>query len=130
MKSETVHRRKDHELPRCIREWGWSFHHVGIPATEERRGETFIEGLKFYVSGFYENPFGAERMRFEPDSPVHELIRTIPHIAFVVEDLERELSDRGFTLLSPVSSPSEGVRVEMIVWDGVPVELMEFHGGR
>ena len=101
---------------------------MGIPVTEKREGEAYIDGLKFYVSGFSENPFGAERMRFEPDSPVHELIRKVPHIAFVVEDLEREIADKGLTLLSPVSSPSEGVRVAMIVWDGVPVELMEFHG--
>jgi hypothetical protein len=65
-------------------------------------------------------------MRFEPDCQVHELIRTVPHIAFEVDNLEEAL--RGYTLLGGISSPSQGVRAAMIVDDGAPVELIEFSG--
>ena len=57
---------------------------------------------------------------------VHELIQTVPHIAFVVEDLDFELATRGFTILTKPNPPSEGVRVAMIEHNGVPIELIEF----
>jgi hypothetical protein len=65
-------------------------------------------------------------MRFEPECPVHPLVRTLPHIAFEVDDLEKAL--KGCTMLGSISSPSPGVRVAMIVDDGAPVELIEFSG--
>ena len=77
-----------------------------------------------YVSGFDESPYGVEWMRFEEASPVSELVRAVPHIAFEVDDLERALE--GKTLIGTPSSPSGGVRVAMILHNGMPVELMEF----
>ena len=46
------------------------------------------------------------------------------HLAFEVDDLEAALE--GKQILAPVSSPSEGVRVAMILDNGAPVELLEF----
>jgi hypothetical protein len=66
-------------------------------------------------------------MRFEPDCPISELIRTVPHIAFEVDNLDAEI--RGRELLGRVSEPSEGVRVAMIIDNGAPVELLEFRKG-
>jgi hypothetical protein len=63
-------------------------------------------------------------MRFDPECPVSELVRTVPHIAFEVDDLEAALA--GHTLLGEISSPSEGVRVAMILDNGAPIELLEF----
>ena len=77
-----------------------------------------------YVSGFNSSPFGVEWMRFEPGSPVSELIRTVPHLAFEVDDLERALA--GKELIGEPSSPMVGVRVAMILHNGMPVELLEF----
>lgn len=48
----------------------------------------------------------------------------LPHVAFEVDDLDAELE--GKEILSPPSSPSEGVRAAMIVHDGAPIELIEF----
>jgi hypothetical protein len=116
--------RQDYELPAAIKEWGWQFHHMGIPSAIERPGEKYIPHLKMYVSGFETSPFGVEWMRFEADSPVHELVQTLPHIAFVVDDLEDAIKNR--ELLSGPDSPSCGVRVAMIEHNGAPVELMAF----
>jgi hypothetical protein len=80
--------------------------------------------LKIHVSGFESSPYGIEWMRFEPDCQVSELVRTVPHVAFEVDDLESAIE--GKTLLGEVSSPSEGVRVAMIVDNGAPVELIQF----
>jgi hypothetical protein len=77
-----------------------------------------------YVSGYEDSPYGIEWMRFEEGSPVHELIRRVPHLAFVVDDLDAALEGR--EVLTPPNEPSGGVRVAMIVENGAPVELMEF----
>lgn len=62
-------------------EWGWRYHHVGIPTAGKKAGEVYIPHLKSYVSGFPESPFGVEWMHFEEDCPLHPLVRTVPHVA-------------------------------------------------
>jgi hypothetical protein len=116
--------RKDHELPSVISREGWQFHHVGIPTKDPKPNEYYIEHLKVHVSGFETSPYGAEWMRFEEDSLISEIIRNIPHIAFEVDNLEQALDGR--ELLSEISSPSPGVRVAMIIDNGVPIELLQF----
>lgn len=119
-----VMKRKNHESPEAVSRWGWRYHHIGIPTGERKRGECYIESLKIGVSGFATSPFGIEWMRFEKGSPVSDLVRTVPHIAFEVDDLEAALADLGVG--AEITSPSRGVRVAMIVHDGAPVELIEF----
>jgi len=63
-------------------------------------------------------------MRFELDCEIHELIREVPHVAFEVDNIEKAI--RGFEVIYPINSPSEGVRSAMIVDDGAPIELIEF----
>lgn len=116
--------RREHEPPLAVAEWGWRYHHMGIPTKIPLPGEVYLEEYGMYVSGFSSSPFGVEWMRFEPGSPVSELIRTVPHIAFEVDDLERALA--GKELIGEPSSPMVGVRVAMILHNGMPVELLEF----
>lgn len=118
-----VHR-NDHELPDVIAKRGWRFHHVGIPTDTPRPGEQYLKEYKMYVSGFETSPYGIEWMRFEPGSPVSELVRTIPHVAFEVDDLDIAL--KGQTIIGEITSPSPGVRVAMILDNGAPIELMTF----
>ena len=116
--------RKDHEQPAVIAKYGWRFHHMGIPTNTPRPGEQYLEDWKMYVSGFQTSPYGIEWMRFEEDSPVSELVKTVPHLAFEVDDLEIALEDKH--LISDVYSPSEGVRIAMIIDNGAPIELLNF----
>ncbi len=117
-------KRKDHEPPAVIAKYGWRFHHIGIPTDIHRPGEQYLKHLKMYVSGFETSPYGIEWMRFEEGCTISELVRTVPHIAFEVDDLEAAVE--GKELIGQVSSPSQGVRVAMIIDDGTPVELLEF----
>ena len=120
----TLAHRLDHQLPAAVEQWRWQYHHLGIPTEETRPNETYIQELGMYVSGFQTSPFGVEWMRFEPSSPIPELVQTVPHLAFVVDDLEAAL--QGHDILIAPNSPSEGLTVAMIVHDGAPIELMEF----
>jgi hypothetical protein len=117
-------KRKDHEPPSVVSKNRWRYHHMGIPTTVPRENELHIARLGIHVSGFDTSPFGIEWMRFDPGCGISELVQTVPHIAFEVDDLESAVS--GLTLLGPITSPSPGVRVAMIVDNGAPVELLEF----
>jgi hypothetical protein len=116
--------RKDHEFPAATAHDGWRYHHLGIPTRIPRPGEKHLPAFGLHVSGFETSACGIEWMRFEDGSPVPELIQTVPHLAFVVPDLEAALA--GKEILTGINSPSEGVRVAMIVEGGAPIELMEF----
>lgn len=63
-------------------------------------------------------------MRFDTDCPIPALVRTVPHVAFEVDNLDIALEGR--EILTPPNSPSDGVRVAMIVDHDAPVELIEF----
>lgn len=102
------------------------YHHLGIPTDRELPEEDHIAALKIYASGFMDSPYGVEWVKFDPDCPTHELVKTVPHVAFVVDDLEAALA--GQEVLVPPSSPSPGVTVAFIVHNGAPVELLQFDG--
>jgi catechol 2,3-dioxygenase-like lactoylglutathione lyase family enzyme len=118
--------RENYQPPVAIEKWRWRYHHIGIPTNTPAPGERYIPHLKLYVSGFDSSPFGIEWMRFDEDCPVSDLVKTIPHIAFEVDDLDKELGKPGLKIISGPSEPSEGVRVAMIEHNGAPVELIEF----
>ncbi len=99
------------------------YHHLGIPTSIVRKNEVYLEKFKVYVSGFEESPYGIEWMRYEPDSPVNELVKTVPHVAFKVDDLEKELIGKDILIMP--NSPSEGVRVAFIIDNGAPIEFIE-----
>ncbi len=116
--------RQDHEPPGATARWGWRYHHTGIPTTEQKPGEEYVAQFKMYVSGFPESPYGVEWMRFEEGSPIPELVQTVPHVCFEVDDLDEAL--QGKQVLTPPVTPSPGVRAAMIVDSGSPIELIEF----
>ena len=102
------------------------YHHMGIPNAEDREGEIHLPEFGMHVVPFDTNPFGIEWIRFEVDSPIPELVKSIPHVAFQVDDLEAAMA--GHEVLIAPNSPSDGVRVAFIVHDGAPVEFLEFVG--
>jgi len=116
--------RKGDEPPAATSVHGWRYHHIGIPTDVPRPGERYLERFKMYVSGFETSACGIQWMRFEPDSPVHALIRSVPHVAFEVDDLQAAIERK--EILTPPNSPSAGVTVAIILDSGGPVELLEF----
>jgi len=116
--------RQSHEAPLAVARLGWRYHHLGIPHAEPRAGEEHLEHLGIHVCGFETSPYGIEWIRFDPHCPVPDIVRTVPHVAFEVPDLDKALEGRQI-LIAP-NAPSHGVRVAFILDDGAPVELLEF----
>jgi hypothetical protein len=118
--------RYEHEQPESIEKWGWKYHHLGIPTEQIMPDEHYLPQFRFYVSGFGTSPFGIEWMRFEKDSPIDQLIQTVPHLAFEVADIDYELAEHHLKVLTSPNHPGQGIRVAMIEHNGAPVELIEF----
>ena len=56
-------------------------------------------------------------------SPTSEIVKTVPHVAFEVEDLEAELEGRNI-IIEP-NSPSPGIVVAFIEDNGAPIEFLQ-----
>jgi hypothetical protein len=100
------------------------YHHLGIPTATPREGEVYLERYKVYCTDHESNPFGIQWMRYEADCPLPEIVKTVPHIAFEVDDLQAALA--GYEVLIQPNSPSEGVLVAFVLVDGAPVEFLQF----
>jgi hypothetical protein len=103
---------------------GMRYHHIGIPTRIPREGEEYLEKFKMWVCGYETSPYGVEWIRFEPDCPLPELVKTVPHVAFAVDDIEKAIAGKN-VIIEP-NSPSEGVKVAFIEDNGAPVEFLQF----
>jgi len=47
-----------------------------------------------YVSGYETSFYGVEWLRFQPGSPLPELVETVPHVAYAVDVLSAALAGK------------------------------------
>lgn len=99
------------------------YHHCGIPTRNFFEGAIYLPDFKTHVSDHLATPYGVQWMRFDDDCPLPELIKTVPHIAFEVDDLEAAI--RGKNVIVRPNEPSEGVRVAFIESAGAPIEFLQ-----
>ena len=99
------------------------FNHIGIPSSVVREEEIYLEGAKLYVTDFNKSENRIEWLRFEEDSPMPEQLKTIAHVAFMVDDLDKALE--GQEILIEPFEPMEGLKVAFVLEDGAPVEFMQ-----
>ncbi len=100
------------------------FNHIGIPTEDHFDGEIDLPHLKMTVSDHESNPFGIQWQRYWEDAPYPDLVKTIPHVAFEVDDLGGALA--GQKIIIQPNSPSDGIVVAFIEVNGAPVELMQY----
>ena len=100
------------------------FNHVGIPTTGRFAGEIDLPHLQMTVSDHEANPYGIQWQRYWEGAPYPDLVKTVPHVAFEVDDLAAALA--GQQVLIEPNQPSEGLTVAFIVVAGAPVELMHY----
>lgn len=101
----------------------YKYHHLGIPAKTPRAGEVYLAAYKCWHCGYGNSEFGIEWMRYEADCPLPEIVKTIPHIAFEVDDIYKAIKGRK-VIIEP-NSPSKEFVVAFIEVDGAPIELIE-----
>jgi hypothetical protein len=94
-----------------------------VPATGRFEGEIPLPHLKMTVSDHQNNPFGIQWQRYWDDAPYPDLVKTVPHVAFEVDDLPTAL--QGHRVIIEPNSPSVGVTAAFIEVNGAPVELLQ-----
>lgn len=96
---------------------------MGVPTDVPQENERYSATFKMYTSGGGNSEFRIQYHRFEPDSPLHPLLKTVPHVAFKVESIEAAIKDKE-VVLGPYE-PIPGYKVAAIVECGVPIEFIE-----
>ena len=91
--------RKEYETPLVSEKYGWRYHHIGIPTNKKMAGEIYIKKYGMYISGFSSSPFGIEWMRFDKNSPISDLVKTIIYIFTSLEGSRFISADHLLTFL-------------------------------
>lgn len=106
------------------------FEHVGFITTRKQSGERFVPATRVSVTDYPRHPFRVEWLRFEPDTPVPDPVRQMPHVGFLVDDI-RAAGEKMKVLLKPFDA---GPRVVGFYQadDGAVVEFQQYKepGGR
>ena len=101
----------------------YTFHHIGIPTKKPREGERYSPTFGMYTSNGKDTRFRIQYHRFDKDSPLAPLLKTRPHVAFKVNNLEKAIAGRK-VLLEPYC-PFEGFKVAAVEIDGAPIEFIQ-----
>ncbi len=99
------------------------YHHLGVPTEKPIQGEKYLKDYKVYHFGYENSEYGIEWMRYEEGCQLPEIVRTLPHIAFEVEDIYEAI--RGKKVIIEPNCPSEGKIVAFIEENGFPIEFIQ-----
>jgi hypothetical protein len=99
------------------------YHHIGIPTREVRENEGYLEDSQVHFSGYDKSAYGVEWLRFDEDSPLPEIVKTVPHVAFQVDDVREAV--KGKKVIVEPNSPAEGILVAFIEENGAPIEFIQ-----
>ncbi len=105
-----------------LEECGMTYFHLGIPTQDDMKWDAYLKELKVHIQEYENDPFGIEWMKFEPGSPMPKIIRERPHVAFLVNDLDKAITD--MKLLVPVSVPRPGIKTCFIEHKGIGIEFV------
>lgn len=100
----------------------YEFHHLGIPLHDSNTEGRYSDKMGMYTA---DNPgkFRVQWHRFTDESPLHTLLKNVPHVAFKVDNLEEAI--RGEEILLGPYEPVDKFFVAVINDAGVPIELIQ-----
>ncbi len=101
------------------------FDHIGVPTSERKQGERWVEATRVWVTSPRAHPYHVEWLRFAPDSPVQGPLRTDPHIAYRVGDVHAALEGHS-VVLEPFDVGDGFLTVAFVQVDGALVEFMQY----
>lgn len=101
----------------------YEYHHMGIPTTDSNKDEEYVQKWKMHTWGYETSQFRIQWMRFDDDCDLHPLIKTVPHVAFKVDDIDKAIE--GKKVIMEPYYPLEGFRVAFIEDGGAPIEFIQ-----
>jgi hypothetical protein len=99
------------------------FDHIGIPVADKRPAMRYLESKRLWLTSPSDHPFRVEFLWYEAGSPETELVRTTPHVAYRVADLEDAMD--GLPVIAEPFDVFGEVRVSFVEVDGAPVEFVQ-----
>jgi len=100
------------------------FHHIGIPSPDQKPNEIHLAPSKLFITDATQSEHRIEWLRYEPGSPMPEILQKVAHVAYTVDSLDEALAGRK-VIVQPFA-PMEGLRVAFIEDEGAPIEFLEF----
>ena len=83
------------------------FDHIGVVTEMKQPKESWVEATRVWVTSPREHPYNIEFLRFEPDTPVTGPLRTDPHVAYRVDDVNAAIEGHE-VLLGPFDAAGTG----------------------
>ena len=103
------------------------FDHIGVVTNERQEGESWVDATRVWVTSPRAHPYNVEFLRFEPDSPVSGPLRTEPHVAYRVDDIEASLRGHKVLLEPFPPAPDPGfLTVAFVQVGSAVVEFMQY----
>lgn len=99
------------------------YHHLGLVANKPMEGEHYIEDWKISLTSYDESEFHLQWCRYHEGCPLPELVKTVPHVAFIVDNIEKALE--GKKVIYGPFFPLKNWCVAFIEECGAPVELIQ-----
>jgi hypothetical protein len=99
------------------------FNRIGIAANQRFAGEIPLPHLGMTVSDHKNIAFGIQWQRYWDDATYPALVKSVPQVAFEVDDLAGAIE--GYKVNIEPNSPSPGVIVAFIEVNEAPVELLQ-----
>ena len=101
------------------------FDHIGIVTERKQPRESWVEATRVWVTSPRDHPYNVEFLRFEPDTPVTGPLRTEPHVAYRVDDVQAAI-DGLEVLAEPFDVGNGFLMVAFAIVDGAVVEFMQY----
>ena len=106
-----------------------TFHHVGLRAMEPQPGENFVESTRVWVTDPNAHPQRIEYVRYEPDSYLDDRFRDMPHVAWVVDDIDPWIAGLEIAIAPFEVGDPPFTRAAFVWEDGMISEYMAFLPG-
>jgi hypothetical protein len=102
----------------------YRYNHIGIPTTKKLKNEKYWAKYDIYTSGYQENEFNIEWMRYGKKCKLPDIVKKLPHVAFEVDDVYEAI--KGHEVIIKPNSPAKGVTVAFVLINDAPVEFIQF----
>jgi hypothetical protein len=100
----------------------YKYDHFGVPIREKRPGMIYYPEYKVWSVDYEKDPFRIEWIFFEPGSVLPTLVQQIPHVCFLVEDIQKAI--KGKKVLYPPTF-YQGYQMAFIEENGVAIEFIQ-----
>ena len=103
------------------------FNHVGYPTAEKIEGMYFKES-KVTITDSTRHPYNIEKLHYDDDSTEPSIIKSVPHIAFEVDNIYEEIKNKKI-LVEPLKTKMEDNRAIILAFieeENIPVEFIQF----